>query len=188
MNISRFKQLLVTSGFAGILILVGGRSAHAESVQSASQLTNAPDTVISQALSPGQATRSGSSYIGVGGNIGFGGRTDLGQGSFTAFSKIGLNNELSVRPAINVGDDAAILLPVTVDFPIRSAVSGRVNVAPYIGGGAVISTGSNSAVRGLVTGGVDVPLSDRVTANAGVNVGLLNRTEVGLRLGVGHNF
>jgi hypothetical protein len=37
-------------------------------------------------------------------------------------------------------------------------------------------------------GGVDVPLSEQFTANAGVNVGFFGKTEVGLRLGVGYNF
>lgn len=147
-----------------------------------------PETAPTQTITPGRATRSGPSYVGVGGNIGFGGQTDLGRGSFTAFSKIGLTNNLSARPAINVSRRPAILLPVTFDFPLRSAVDGRVLVAPFVGGGAVISTGSGSVVRGLVTGGVDVPLSDQFTANATANVGFFGKTEVGLRLGVGYNF
>jgi hypothetical protein len=124
----------------------------------------------------------------VGGNIGFGGRTALGRGSFTAFSKIGLTNNLSARPAINISRRPAILLPITVDFPLRSAVDGRVLVAPFVGGGAVVSTGRGSVLRGLVTGGIDIPLSEQFTANAAVNVGFFGRTEVGLRLGVGYNF
>jgi len=240
MNEYHFKQVFFVSGLAGILILFGGRAAHAESFQVTPQLTETPEltsdlstleveaapapgtlkttaaslqaealttqtatpmpeiapeptseiapTRVAQAVTPGRATRSGSSYVGVGGNIGFGGRTDLGRGSFTAFSKIGLTDNLSARPAIVASRRPAILLPVTVDFPVRSAVDGRVRVAPYVGGGAVISTGSNSVVRGLVTGGVDVPLSNQFTANAGVNVGFLGKTEVGLQLGVGYNF
>ncbi len=142
---------------------------------------------VSQTLSPGRATRSGPSYVGVGGNIGFGGRTDLGRGSFTLFSKIGLTENLSARPALLATRRPAILLPVTFDFPLRS-VDGRVSFAPYIGGGAVVSTGRDSVVRGLLSGGVDVPLSEQFTANAGVNVGFFGKTEVGLRLGVGYNF
>ena len=143
---------------------------------------------VAQVVTPGRATRSGPSYVGVGANIGFGGRTDLGRGSFTIFSKIGLTNNLSARPAIVVGSEPALLLPVTVDFPVRSVANGRVGIAPYVGGGAVISTGNDSVVRALVTGGVDVPLSEEFTANAGVNVGFFGKTEVGLRLGVGYNF
>jgi hypothetical protein len=40
----------------------------------------------------------------------------------------------------------------------------------------------------LLTGGVDVPLSPQFTATAGVNVGFIDDTEVGLLLGVGYNF
>lgn len=150
--------------------------------------TETTSQTVAQAVNPGQATRSGSSYVGVGGNIGFGGRTALGRGSFTAFSKIGLTDNLSVRPEVIVRRNPAILLPVTVDFPVGSVVGERVSAAPYIGGGAVISTGRDSVVRGLVTGGVDVPVSDQITGTAAVNVGFLGKTEVGLRLGVGYNF
>lgn len=253
MNTLSFKPLFLMSGLAGILVLLGNQSAHADSLPAMPQLTDAsglstdlsplqaqpastpeavepsttslqtdtqtnlptdlqiqtespqiesPQTVaptldvgsepispvVAQAVTPGRATRSGPSYIGVGGNIGFGGSTDLGRGSFTAFSKIGLTNNLSARPAINIGSRTAVLLPITVDFPVRSAADGRVNVAPYIGGGVVISTGDGSEVRALATGGVDVPLSDQFTANAGVNVGFFGDTEVGVRVGIGYNF
>lgn len=238
MNILRFKQLFLVSSFAGILILLSGQVAQAESLPTTSEPTDSaelaadlpsleieatptpgtvetssanlqtetliaqttaptpettpvpttPETAPTQTITPGRATQSGSSYVGVGGNIGFGGRTDLGRGSFTAFSKIGLTNNLSARPAINVSRRPAILLPITFDFPLRSALDGRVLIAPFVGGGAVISTGSGSVVRGLVTGGVDVPISDQFTANAAANVGFFGRTEVGLRLGVGYNF
>ncbi|MEX0270779.1 hypothetical protein AB3R30_16670 [Leptolyngbyaceae cyanobacterium UHCC 1019] len=234
MNILRFKQLFLVSGFAGILILLGGQSTHAQSPSttpeptdtaelsadlpalktgatpapgtvrtSAASLqaetltaqttapspeTTTPETTPIQTITPGRATRSGPSYVGIGGNIGFGGRTDLGRGSFTIFSKVGLTNNISARPAINFNRRPAILLPVTFDFPLRSAVDGRVLVAPFVGGGAVISTGSGSVVRGLVTGGIDVPISDQFTANAAANIGFFGKTEVGLRLGVGYNF
>ncbi len=257
MTTSWFKQLFLISGFAGILLLLGGRLTHAESlpaplsgtdtverssavstleteripapgtvktsaaslqtktltaqvvaptpettpgtIQPAPGTTQTtpetiqpapgttPEVAPTQAVIPGRATQAGPSYVGVGGNIGFGGRTDLGRGSFTVFSKIGLTNNLSARPAINASRNPALLLPITFDFQLRS-VDGRVSVAPYVGGGAVLSTGRDSAVRGLLTGGVDVPLSDQFTANAGVNVGFFGKTEVGLRLGVGYNF
>ncbi len=147
-----------------------------------------PEAVPTQTVTLGRATRSGPSYVGIGGNIGFGGSSDLGRGSFTVFSKIGLTENLSVRPAININHDPAILLPVTLDFPFRFVSDGRVTIAPYIGGGVVISTGSDSVVRALVTGGVDVPVTDQFTANASVSIGFFGDTEVGLRLGVGYNF
>jgi hypothetical protein len=51
-----------------------------------------------------------------------------------------------------------------------------------------ISTARDSTIGPLLTGGVDVPVSRRVTATAGVNVGFIDRTDVGLLLGVGYNY
>lgn len=146
---------------------------------------------VAQAIAPGRATRSGPSYIGVGGNIGLGGDTSLGDGSFSVISKIGLTRNLSIRPSAAIGDNTVILVPLTVDFPVSSVVDAdnfQVGAAPYIGGGAAISTGDNSKVGFLVSGGVDVPLSREFTATAGVNVGFLDETEYGLTIGVGYNF
>ncbi|MEB3216198.1 MAG: hypothetical protein VKN72_08185 [Nostocales cyanobacterium 94392] len=145
----------------------------------------------SPTLSPGRQTRGGSSYIGVGGNIGLGGGTTLSEGSFAVNSKIGLTNNFSVRPAALIGDNALFLIPLTLDFPVESVTDTgvqQINVAPYIGAGAAISTGQDSTVGFLISGGVDVPLSPQFTANAGVNVGFIDDTEVGLMLGIGYNF
>jgi hypothetical protein len=142
-------------------------------------------------LSPGRATRAGSSYIGVGGNIGLGGNTTLSEGSFAVISKIGLSNNFSVRPSALIGDNTVFLIPLTLDFPVDAVTESgvqQINVAPYIGAGAAISTGNDSTVGFLLSGGVDVPVSNQITANAGVNVGFIDETEVGLQLGVGYNF
>ena len=142
---------------------------------------------VAQVVSPGRATRSGSSYIGVGGNIGFGGDTTLSEGAFSVISKIGLTNNLSARPSVLINDGAVFLIPLTIDFPVGSIdAPGRINVAPYFGGGAAVSTRGRAG--GLLTGGVDVPLSPQFTGNAAVNVGFMDGTEVGFRVGVGYNF
>ncbi len=140
-------------------------------------------------INPGRATRSGSSYIGVGGNIGLGGETGIGEGSFSVISKIGLTRNLSARPAVLFGDDVTVLLPVTLDFPVEDLEITRFNVAPYIGGGAIISAGDDSDVGILLTGGLDVPITTQFTATAGVNVGFVDDdTDVGVMVGVGYNF
>lgn len=139
-------------------------------------------------VDPGRATRSGSSYIGVGGNIGIGGDTGIGSGSFSVISKVGLTRNFSARPSVLFGDNTTILLPVTVDFPSQNVETTRFNVAPYIGGGAVISTGDDTDIGVLLTGGIDVPITSQFTATAGVNVGLVDETDVGVILGVGYNF
>ncbi len=146
---------------------------------------------LAQAFSPGTATRGGRSYIGVGGNIGLGGDRSLNEGAFAIITKIGLSRNLSVRPSALVKDNAVFLIPVTFDFstqPLADTPQQRINVAPYLGLGAIIATGNNEDVGFLLNGGVDIPLSSRLTANASVNVGFLNDTEAGLLLGVGYNF
>ena len=148
-----------------------------------------PDSVVAQAggtTPPLRATRSGPSYIGVGGNIGFTGDTRLSEGSANVFSKVGLTNALSTRPSVLVGDNPAFLIPVTLDFAPRQTLGLR--AAPYVGGGVAISTARDSTIGPMLTGGVDVPVSRRVTATAGVNVGFIDRTDVGLLLGAGYNF
>jgi hypothetical protein len=155
-----------------------------------------PETTPTQqtpgAIEPGRATRGGSSYVGVGGNIGLaGGETALGVGNFTVISKIGFTEAVSARPAVVIGDDTTILIPITYDFTIQptgAATEAVSSFAPYIGGGLAIATGSNSDVGPMVTAGADVPIGNQFTANAGVNVGFFDSTSVGLTIGVGYNF
>lgn len=150
-----------------------------------------------QPVVPGRPTRTGPSYIGIGGNIGIGtGDTALGEGSFAVFSKIGLTNFVSVRPSVLVSNNPTILLPVTIDFipgvtGVTEGVAAQVTglqVSPYVGAGVAISTGDNSAVDFLATGGVDVPLSPQVTATASISASLFDNAAIGILLGVGYNF
>lgn len=142
-------------------------------------------------ITPGRATSSGSSYFGVGGNIGLGdGDTAIGQGSFTILSKIGLTRNFSVRPSVLFGDNVTILLPVTYDFRFGEGPTEQLGftAAPFLGAGAAISTGNNSSVDLLLTGGIDVPLGRQFTATASVNASVTGNAAVGLLLGVGYNF
>ncbi|MEW5857806.1 MAG: hypothetical protein AB1861_10570 [Cyanobacteriota bacterium] len=138
----------------------------------------------------GRTTRAGRSYVGVGFNIGFGGDSALGDGSFAVISKIGLTNTLSLRPSVLLGDDTTFLIPVTYDFNIRQSDPFEpVRFAPYVGGGVTISTGDDSDIGFLVTGGVDVPLTRQFTATAALNVGFQSdEVPVGVILGVGYTF
>ena len=143
-------------------------------------------------VKPGRATRSGPSYIGIGGNLGFGGDTALGDGSFAVISKIGLTNNFSVRPTVLFRDNLTILVPVTYDFVSQNAVEVSddfvITAAPYVGAGVIISTGDDGNFGFLISGGVDVPISSNFTATAGLNVGFVDGAEVGLLLGVGYTF
>ncbi len=175
---------------------------------SASALTNQPKlaqkpTTVSEkpellaqpgstTIRPGRATRSGPSYVGIGGNIGFGGNSALGDTSFAIISKIGLTNNFSVRPSVLFRDNLTVLVPVTYDFVSQEAVEVSddfvITAAPYAGAGVALSTGDNGHFGFLITGGVDVPLSRNFTATAGLNIGFLDGTQVGLLVGVGYTF
>ncbi|BAU11964.1 hypothetical protein LEP3755_24880 [Leptolyngbya sp. NIES-3755] len=154
--------------------------------------TTAPTTPgTTQEFAPGRATRSGSSYVGIGGNIGIGnGDISLGQGSFTVLSKIGLTRNISVRPSVLINDDVAILVPITYDFSFGEGPTGGLGftAAPFLGVGAAISTGDGGDVGLLLTGGVDVPISSQFTATASVNASVTGQSAVGIMLGVGYNF
>lgn len=142
-------------------------------------------------ITPGRATSSGSSYFGVGGNIGLGdGDTAIGEGSFAVLSKIGLTRNFSVRPSALFGDNVTIMLPVTYDFTFGEGPTGELGftAAPFLGVGAAISTGDDSSVDLLLTGGIDVPLGRQFTATASVNASVTGNAAVGLLLGVGYNF
>ena len=148
-----------------------------------------PDTsTMAQAepIEPGRATRSGSSYVGLGANIGAIGRTPLGDTSGAILSKIGLTRMISVRPAVLINGDATFLLPITLDFSIERA--GKVSFAPYVGVGASFSTGDRKNADFIVSGGVDVPLSSQFTLTAAANAGLINGVELGVLVGIGYNF
>ncbi|MEB3338609.1 MAG: hypothetical protein VKJ46_14165 [Leptolyngbyaceae bacterium] len=129
-----------------------------------------------------------TSYIGVGGNIGIsGGSSDVSRGGFTVLSKIGLTNDLSVRPSVVFAEDAAIMVPLTYDFAGLEEATG-VPIAPYIGGGVAISTGNNSEVGPLLSGGIDVPITTNLTATAALNTSFFDTTDLGVFIGVGYNF
>lgn len=147
-------------------------------------------------IEPARATRSSPSYIGIGGNIGIGdGDSNLGEGSFWVFSKLGLLPYLSVRPSLAIEDSVTILLPVTFDFipgitefTEEATEELGLRISPYVGAGIAINTEDEAEVDFLATGGVDVPLSEQFTATAAVSATLFDDPAVGLQLGVGYNF
>ncbi len=130
-------------------------------------------------------------YFGIGLNVGFDGDKALGDTNFAVNSRIKLGSDFSFRPSAVIGENASFLVPVTYDFTAAPEVGvNSLNLIPYVGGGAFFSTGDDSEddIGGLVTAGLDVPISRQLTANAGLNVGFLDgNTEWGLLLGVGYN-
>ena len=132
----------------------------------------------------------GTSYVGIAGNIGLDGDTSLGEGSFMVISKVGLTNNISVRPSVVLGNDTMFLIPATFDVSILpvDAFERALPLSPYLGGGVAIATGDNDDIGPLVTAGVDFGLTPQFTATAAVNVGFLDETDIGLLIGVGYNF
>lgn len=162
-----------------------------EAQYSQAQLSQSISSDLAQAdIDFGGATRGGSSYIGVAGNLGLGGDSALGDGNFMVISKIGVTDILSVRPSVVLGDDTVILAPVTYDFSFESSdpFSEALPFSPYVGAGVALATGDDSEVSFLVTGGVDVPLSDKLTATAAINAAFFDETDLGVSVGVGYNF
>lgn len=154
-------------------------------------VTQQPPAETSPAIEPGATTRGGSSYVGVAGNIGISGNSSLSESNYAVISKIGLTNTISVRPSVIFGGDTLLLVPVTLDFSPREAdpLNGQqFSISPFLGAGVAINTGGDSDLGFLVTGGVDLPLGDRFTATGTVNAAFLDRTDVGLFLGIGYNF
>lgn len=142
-------------------------------------------------IDPGRATRGGSSYIGVAGNIGInGGDSALGDGNFAIISKVGLTRTFSVRPSVILGDNTAFLIPVTYDFSFQQTdpFAEQLTIAPYAGAGIALSTGDDNQAAFMLSGGVDVPLTRQFTATAGVNAAFFDQTDIGILLGVGYNF
>ncbi|AFY72232.1 hypothetical protein Syn7502_00057 [Synechococcus sp. PCC 7502] len=135
-----------------------------------------------------RATRSGSSYFGVGANFGLTGGSNLGGTSFAIISKLGLTDTISVRPGILIlRDFATILIPVTYDFAPQQLFN-DVQFAPYVGVGVAINTGLNSNVGPMITGGIDIPISSRFTINVAANLAFLRTTDLGILVGFGYNF
>ncbi len=139
----------------------------------------------------GRATRGGRSYIGVGGNIGISGSSDLSDGNFAVITKLGLTRNISFRPSAVIGSNPVVLLPITFDLTPKGVgdLGGRAfAISPFIGAGVAIDTGNDGDVGALITGGIDVPLGAKFTLNGTVNAAFLNDTDVGVILGVGYNF
>ncbi len=131
-----------------------------------------------------------SNYIGIGGDIGLSGdKTALGSGGLAIFSKTRITDNLSLHSTnVVFGSRTAISTnALTFGVPIRNQSSGQVIAFPFIGGGVLIKGSFN--INGLVVGGVDVPVSQNLTATTQLHVGFPDgNTEVGLQFGIGYNF
>ncbi|MEL6492169.1 MAG: hypothetical protein AAFQ95_19625 [Cyanobacteria bacterium J06621_3] len=126
-------------------------------------------------------------YIGLGGTIGLSddGGSALGEGGFSILGRFSLTNNLSVHAASVISDDSVLSLALTGGAPIKNQETGRTIVYPFLGAG-ILAEIDDFEIDPLVSGGVDIPISDLVTGTARVNASFGNDgTDVGIVLGVG---
>lgn len=131
------------------------------------------------------------SYAGLGGNIGLGGdSTALGEGGFSLVGRTAITKNISLHSSTVFSSDNVSSFALTFGVPIYKSSRDLELVYPFIGGGiAIEDLFSDFDTDGLVTAGVDVPIIERVTATARINLGFAeDDTDVGLLLGVGYNF
>ncbi|WP_156823850.1 hypothetical protein [Oscillatoria acuminata] len=138
----------------------------------------------------GRTSRGVGNYIGAAINIGLSeDASPLGRGSFALTSKIGLAEQVSVRPSLLFGEHLMVMLPVTIDFPFAATEDTlQVDLAPYIGSGIALSTDEDNFIGFFGTVGIDRVLFDRFVANAALNVGYVEEIEVGIFVGGGYRF
>lgn len=136
---------------------------------------------------PSKPPRPNPSYLGAGVNFGAGGDSGLGKISGAVYSKIALGSTFSFRPAVLFASDVSFLFPLTYDFDVIR-LSDYIRLAPYAGAGLTFSTGDNNNVSLLLSGGVDLPLSDQFAATVGVNIAPIDGFSIGFLLGVAYTF
>ena len=123
-----------------------------------------------------------SSFLGVGVDIGY--ADDV---SLAIISKIALADRLAVRPSVLIGDDVALLVPVTYDFRQYAPEVGGFQFIPYGGVGAAYNFDDDSELNLLLSAGVDVPVARQITVNAQANLGVFNDTDFGVTVGAAYN-
>ena len=131
------------------------------------------------------AVRGSSDFIGIGAD--FGTADDI---SFAIISKLSLSDQIAVRPSVLIGNDFAVLVPVTYEFSRFTTNVQSFRILPYAGIGASYVDSDNSDFGLLLSAGVDVPVSRQFTANAQANYsGLFSDSDnFGVTIGVGYNF
>ncbi|EDX84859.1 hypothetical protein S7335_2557 [Synechococcus sp. PCC 7335] len=123
-----------------------------------------------------------SSFVGIGLDIGY-----VDDISFAVISKIAFADRIAVRPSVLIGDDVALLVPVTYDFRQYAPEAGGFQFIPYGGLGAAYSFDDDSELNLLLSAGVDVPVARQITVNAQANLGVFNDTDFGVTIGAAYN-
>ena len=131
----------------------------------------------------------GENYVGLGTVIG--GDSDFIDAAIISKVKLlnlGRSKSLSIRPsAVFSNSDLDVRIPVTVDLTRINRDLGELNgkIKPYAGGGVAIDSGGDADL--MLTGGMDVQLTRKLTGTAAANILFLGDTEFDLTVGVGYN-
>ncbi|MGG6295215.1 hypothetical protein ACQ4M4_12565 [Leptolyngbya sp. AN02str] len=159
------------------------RSGQAVVSDTVDEVTDAAGNVIAQ-LPAGRSVNP--SFIGVGGNIGIGGDTALSDSSFAVVSKFTIADYVSLRPSLLIGDSVTALVPVTYDFaPIRTEY---ITLAPYLGAGFAVTFDDDSEFDLLLSGGLDIPVTDQIAVTTGINFAVLDSFDIGALIGIVYTF
>lgn len=147
-----------------------------------------PEAVAQQPETDGGVDRI--HYFGAGGTIGLSdeGDTALGSGGFSLVGRFSITDNLAVHTASAFGDNSIASVALTGGAPIRNEETGRIKLYPFLGAGVAVRT-DEFEFDPLVTGGVDIPITDVITGTTRINASFGDDgTDVGLVLGIGANF
>jgi hypothetical protein len=133
-----------------------------------------------------------SNYIGVGGTIGWAGKSNaLGTGGFSILTKNMLGELFSIDSnTVIFGSTVPVFTTaLTLNFPIRDRLQ-NIIVTPFFGAGVLLRGDDSLGLDPLVMGGFDLPLSESLTGNLKVEAGFPNNGEanVGTSIGIGYNY
>lgn len=148
--------------------------------------------VLPAAAQSAPPSKSPTSYLGIGSGIGLtGNTTSLGTGGGLAIlSKVGFTENLSLHDATVIfgGGAATSMIILTAEFPIRNQ-AGETVISPFIGGGAMLRYNEGLFISPAISGGIDIPFSQRFTGTVRINAGFPSdrNADIGILIGAGYN-
>ena len=176
----------LTVAFSAVI----GMSSNAVAEEISTISPNTKSKQVSQIFGSRESKRPGDNYVGLATVVG--GDTDFIDAAIISKVKV-LNldssKSLSVRPsAVFSNGDLDLRIPATVDMTRINRDLGELNgrMPPYAGGGVAIDSDGDADL--MLTAGMDVQLTPRITGTAAANVLFLGDTEFDATVGVGYNF
>lgn len=176
----------LTVAFSAVI----GMSSNAVAEEISTISPNTKSKQVSQIFGFRESQRPGDNYVGLATVVG--GDTDFIDAAIISKVKV-LNldssKSVSVRPsAVFSNGDLDLRIPATVDITRVNRDLGELNgrMTPYAGGGVAIDSDGDADL--MLTAGMDMQLTPRITGTAAANVLFLGDTEFDATVGVGYNF